>query len=81
MSVAQEKMSLLPIFAPQPGGRFVVLPGMEPFDLLIVGGGPIGLACGLAAKKAGLRYVILEKGTLVNSLYRSEEHTSELQSH
>jgi len=42
---------------------------MEQFDLLIVGGGPIGLACGLAAKKAGLRYVILEKGTLVNSLY------------
>ena len=42
---------------------------MERFDLLIVGGGPIGLACGLAAKKAGLRYVILEKGTLVNSLY------------
>ena len=40
------------------------------FDLIIVGGGPIGLACGLAAQKAGLRYVILEKGALVNSLYR-----------
>jgi thioredoxin reductase (NADPH) len=39
------------------------------FDLLIVGGGPIGLACGLAAQKAGLNYVILEKGCLVNSLY------------
>ena len=33
------------------------------YDLLIVGGGPIGLACGLAAKKAGLGYLILEKGT------------------
>ncbi len=40
------------------------------YDLLIIGGGPIGLACGLAAQKAGLRYVILEKGALVNSLYR-----------
>lgn len=40
------------------------------YDLLIIGGGPIGLACGLAAKKAGLTYLILEKGTLVNSLYR-----------
>lgn len=40
------------------------------FDLLIIGGGPIGLACGLAAQKAGLNYLILEKGTLVNSLYR-----------
>lgn len=39
------------------------------YDLVIVGGGPIGLACGLAAKKAGLSFVILEKGCLVNSLY------------
>ena len=39
------------------------------YDLLIIGGGPIGLACGLEAESAGLRYVILEKGTLVNSLY------------
>jgi thioredoxin reductase (NADPH) len=39
------------------------------YDIVIVGGGPIGLACGIEAQKAGLRYVILEKGCLVNSLY------------
>src|SRR4051812_19773798 len=39
------------------------------FDLVIVGGGPIGLACALEAKKHALNYVILEKGCLVNSLY------------
>jgi thioredoxin reductase (NADPH) len=39
------------------------------FDLIIIGGGPIGLACGIQAKKAGLKYLILEKGVLVNSLY------------
>ena len=39
------------------------------YDLIIVGGGPIGLACGIEAKKAGLSYLILEKGCLVNSLY------------
>lgn len=39
------------------------------YPLIIIGGGPIGLACGLEAKKAGLDYIILEKGTLVNSLY------------
>jgi thioredoxin reductase (NADPH) len=39
------------------------------FDVIIIGGGPIGLACGLEAKKAGLNYLILEKGCLVNSLY------------
>lgn len=38
--------------------------------LLIIGGGPIGLACALAAKKEGLDYLIIEKGCLVNSLYR-----------
>jgi thioredoxin reductase (NADPH) len=39
------------------------------FDIIIVGGGPIGLACALEARKAGLQYCILEKGCLVNSLY------------
>ena len=42
---------------------------MNEYDILIVGGGPIGLACGIEAKKHGLRYVIIEKGCLVNSLY------------
>jgi thioredoxin reductase (NADPH) len=39
------------------------------YTIIIIGGGPIGLACALEAKKAGLDYLILEKGTLVNSLY------------
>jgi len=42
---------------------------MSRYDILIVGGGPIGMACGIAAKKAGLKYVIIEKGALVNSLF------------
>jgi len=42
---------------------------MESFDLLIVGGGPIGIACGLEAQKNGLNYVIVEKGPIVNSLF------------
>ena len=41
----------------------------QQYDIIIIGGGPIGLACGLEAKKAGLNYLIIEKGTLVNSLY------------
>jgi thioredoxin reductase (NADPH) len=39
------------------------------YTIIIIGGGPIGLACALEAKKAGLDYLILEKGALVNSLY------------
>lgn len=41
----------------------------ETYDVIIIGGGPIGLACGIQAKKSKLNYLILEKGTLVNSLY------------
>lgn len=39
------------------------------YDLIIIGGGPIGIACGLEAKKKDLSYLIIEKGCLVNSLY------------
>lgn len=39
------------------------------FEVLIIGAGPIGLACGIEAQKAGKSYVIIDKGTLVNSLY------------
>lgn len=39
------------------------------YDVLIVGGGPIGLACGVEAQKAGLDYLILEKGSLTNSIF------------
>jgi len=39
------------------------------FNLIIIGGGPIGIACAIEAKKAKLNYLVLEKGPLVNSLY------------
>lgn len=42
---------------------------MQTYDLIIIGAGPIGLACGIEAQKAGLSYLIIEKGCLVNSLY------------
>ncbi|MFY7826413.1 MAG: YpdA family putative bacillithiol disulfide reductase [Flectobacillus sp.] len=42
---------------------------MNNYDVIIIGAGPIGLACGLEAQNAGLSYLILEKGCLVNSLY------------
>ena len=39
------------------------------YNIIIIGGGPIGIACALEAQKTGLSYLILEKGCLVNSLY------------
>lgn len=39
------------------------------YQVVIIGGGPIGIACALEAEKKGFSYVILEKGCLVNSLF------------
>ncbi|SDH04151.1 thioredoxin reductase (NADPH) [Pedobacter terrae] len=39
------------------------------YDVLIIGAGPIGMACAIEARKANLSYVIIEKGALVNSLF------------
>jgi len=54
-----------------------------PYDLIIIGAGPIGLVTAIEAKKAGLNYIVFEKGVLVNSLYNFPEQmtffsTSEL---
>ena len=45
------------------------IPEEHTFELIIIGGGPIGIACALEAEKKGVSYVIIEKGCLVNSLY------------
>ena len=42
---------------------------MEILDILIVGGGPSGILCGLEASERGLSHVVIERGVLVNSLY------------
>lgn len=39
------------------------------YDIVIIGGGPIGLACAIEAERKELTYLIIEKGCLVNSLY------------
>lgn len=42
----------------------------DPLDLLVVGAGPCGLAVGVAARERGLRYVVLDKGCIAQSLIR-----------
>jgi len=39
------------------------------YDILIVGAGPIGIACGIEAKKNNLSHILIEKGCLTNSIY------------
>ncbi|GGW65858.1 thioredoxin reductase (NADPH) [Winogradskyella epiphytica] len=41
----------------------------EDLDVLIIGAGPIGIACALECKKQNLSYLVLEKGALTNSLF------------
>ncbi len=43
---------------------------MQIRDVTIVGAGPAGLAAAIAAKQSGLDYSIIEKGVLVNSIYK-----------
>jgi thioredoxin reductase (NADPH) len=42
---------------------------MSEYDVLVVGAGPTGLACGIEAQRAGLSLLVVEKGCLVNSLF------------
>ena len=39
-------------------------------DLIIIGAGPAGLACAIEARKRDLDFWVVERGCLVNSIYR-----------
>lgn len=43
-------------------------------DLVIVGSGPAGLSAGLEALRAGLRYVVLEQGSLSDTVRKYPRH-------
>jgi thioredoxin reductase (NADPH) len=75
----------VPVSQPQtmPDPRADGSPDGWPFDLLVIGAGPTGLACAIEAQRAGLRVVSVDKGCVCNSLYHYPSHmtfftTSEL---
>lgn len=39
------------------------------YDVIIIGGGPVGLTCAIECSKRGFSHLILEKGVLVDSLF------------
>ena len=45
-------------------------------DLIIIGADPIGLSCGIEAKKNNLDYLIIDKGMLVNSIFNYPTNTT-----
>jgi len=42
----------------------------EPVDLLVIGAGPVGLACGVEAARQGLTHLLVDRGSLLNTLVR-----------
>ena len=47
---------------------------MNRFDVVVVGAGPTGLACGIELQQRGLRAVLFDKGCVVNSIYHYPTH-------
>ena len=47
---------------------------MQLEDIIIVGGGPCGLAAAIAFKEIGLNPLIIEKGNVVNAIYHYPTH-------
>ncbi len=43
---------------------------MEIYDVIIIGAGPCGLACGIEAQANGLSYLIVDKGNITESIRR-----------
>ena len=47
---------------------------MQRYDVVVVGAGPTGLACGIELKLRGVNTVMIDKGCVVNSLYNYPTH-------
>ncbi len=47
---------------------------MQRYDVVVVGAGPTGLACGIELKQRGVNTVLIDKGCVVNSIYNYPTH-------
>jgi len=51
-----------------PRAEVISSPGSK-LDVLVIGAGPTGLACGIEAQRAGFNVLVIDKGCVVNSLF------------
>jgi thioredoxin reductase/ferredoxin len=54
------------------GSRGIAIPGV--YDVIVVGSGPAGISAGLTAHQSGLQYLVLEQGTLSDTIRRYPRH-------
>lgn len=47
---------------------------MQHYDVVVVGAGPTGLACGIELKQLGVSTILIDKGCVVNSIYNYPTH-------
>jgi thioredoxin reductase (NADPH) len=47
---------------------------VQRYDVVVVGAGPTGLACGIELKQRGVNTVLIDKGCVVNSIYHYPTH-------
>jgi len=43
---------------------------LDSYGVIIVGAGPIGIACGVEARRSGLSHLVIEKGCLLNAVHQ-----------
>jgi thioredoxin reductase/ferredoxin len=73
-AVNEGKLAVEHIAATLPPRRPEMVEVPEQFDVAVVGSGPAGLSAALEAHRRGLNYVVLEQGTLADTVRKYPRH-------
>ena len=51
-----------------------IMKSLHIYDVIIVGAGPAGLVCAIEAQRAGLSYLVIDKGSIVNGIQQYQRN-------